>query len=824
MLYERKKEGPLQKQEIEAYTSRNVEAREYTCTLPMQVHEILIAHGEIKNPIQTHCGEEALEISKSDWIYRMEFDVPSQMNQYLLKCNGLDTIVHVYLNGIKIGAHSNMFYPFETEIFPETHHVNILLFHFHSPVRYLETMKALHQENCYIDPAHYMRKAPHDFEDFLGIKPYLATVGIYEDVVIEAQKKARIKEMTVNYNMSEDLKSAVVNLEVQGEVLEKGQYHIRCILEDEEEKVLFVQEKEIQAMGLFETKVQTERMQVELWWPSQYGKQVLYTCKVYLEEETELDCATKKIGFRQIEFRGDFDLYVNGVSVKLWGANLVPINGLTHCFDAKRAEKILWLAKHANMNIIRFWGGGEPYPDELYDMADQMGLLIWGEFFHKWGMYPEEEEHLEHYRREATYMLKTFRHHAAVIMWCGGNESQMGAELDFPGKPYVGDTIFKEYERLCGELHPEAYFQKNSPLKGTFVNDPREGDFHGWNHLWYVPYDRFPVMFSENSRVSPPILKSLKKYIPDPEKLWPTGFQSRRTCYEDNLLPPAWMKLKTGPEPYWCSPVEQFYDAKTPEELIYQCQAAHGKLMKQIGERLKRGRPAWQKDGERKCKGQLIWKLNDSWPQIFCSLLDYNLEVGIPYYTVKRVYQAIQVSFDMEDHITIWAVNDSCKDFEGTIEFVLFDPVKNKPVHQFKRDVQVWQGKSKIICDLDYLTQFKREYILYACLKDKMGEVAARNYEFVEIERNLYFPDAKVTLKKEGTYVIVSTNQFARCITLESDMEEPGDGFVFEDNYFDLLPFEERKIKVNGQAMSFKITAKAFYATKSSTIEFKQEE
>lgn len=821
LLFCRTVEGALTEQEIEKYSIRNSCPEEsYECDLPVQVHEVLIKYGKIRNPIISHCGLESLEVSSVDWIYRMEFDVLHTAEQYVLKCGGLDTIVDMYLNGIKIGFHRDMFYPFVTEITPKLNEKNILLFHFHSPVKYLEKMKNIHGEKP-INPAHYIRKAPHDFEDFLGIKPYFATVGIFDEVVIEEYHKGKIEELEVSYILNEQLTEAEMTIRVLGKIFDREKYNLHYQIKDSEGKVVYGEIKKIAGGGKWEAVIKTGNIPVKLWWPNGYGKHTLYTNKVWMEsEEIVVSTAEKVIGFRRIEFYDSFDISVNHIPVRLWGANLVPLNGVTHCFDEERASTIIQLAKEANMNILRFWGGGEPYPDELYSMADREGLLIWGEFFHKWGMYPEDEEYMELYHNEAVHMLKTFRHHPALMMWCGGNESHMGAEFDYPSQDYIGEKIFQEYERLCKQLDPGRYFQYDSPFDGAFTNDPREGDFHGWNHLWYVPYDKYPRMFSENSRVSPPILKSLRKYIPDEEELWPNGFQSRMTGYGDSLLPPAWMKLKTGPEPYWCSPVEQFYDAENPKELIYRCQAAHGQLMKRIGERLKRGRPAWDIEGKTRCKGQLIWKLNDSWPQIFCSLLDYNMEGGIPYYAIKRVFRQIQVSFDLENNITIWAVNDSRYTFKGSMEFVLFDPSSNKRIHSFEQKIEVLVGGAEIVCDLDRLHQFERKNILYACLKDEDGNIVARNYEFVELERNLQFPDAKLKLEQEGSVLIVSTDQFARCIELEGVSEDEDGRFIFEDNYFDLMPFEKRCIGIQSAKKRFTIQAKAFYAKRSSNIEF----
>ena len=91
----------------------------------------------------------------------------------------------------------------------------------------------------------------------------------------------------------------------------------------------------------------------------------------------------------------------------------------------------------------------------------------------------------------------------------------------------------------------------------------------------------------------------------------------------------------------------------------------------------------------------------------------------------------------------------------------------------------------------------------------------------MEIERNFYFPDAQLSIEEEGGEVIITTNKFARCIELKGDKDGDEFGFFFEDNYFDLLPFERRRIKIKTKKEKYKVTAKAYYSSKSVSIRMK---
>jgi beta-galactosidase/beta-glucuronidase len=73
---------------------------------------------------------------------------------------------------------------------------------------------------------------------------------------------------------------------------------------------------------------------------------------------------------------------------------------------------------------------------------------------------------------------------------------------------------------------------------------------------------------------------------------------------------------------------------------------AHGEYLRDRVERERRGMPDGAPDGNRRCWGNIAWRLNDSWPMIYSSVIDYYLEPKIAYYFLRRAYKPMLVSFE----------------------------------------------------------------------------------------------------------------------------------------------------------------------------------
>lgn len=91
-----------------------------------------------------------------------------------------------------------------------------------------------------------------------------------------------------------------------------------------------------------------------------------------------------------------FYLRINHVSMFMKGTNWIPSHILPEkSFDVLKVRRLLNAVKDAHMNMIRVWGGGIYESDQFYDIADELGILIWQDMMFACAMYPVFDEFKE---------------------------------------------------------------------------------------------------------------------------------------------------------------------------------------------------------------------------------------------------------------------------------------------------------------------------------------------------------------------------------------------------------------------------------------------
>ncbi|MDP9350583.1 MAG: hypothetical protein M3P51_03450 [Chloroflexota bacterium] len=773
--------------------------------IPAQVHDVLLEHGVIADP---HIGRNAAEcawVGERDWAYAFRFTSPEGAGGPVwLRFSGLDTLASAYLNGSHIGSFDNMFRQYRVDIREHLNppgKENVLLILFSSPMRFIEGIEQPPEHAGRIAKHKYLRKAANDFTTYLGARPHFVKVGLYRDVLLDAADRAWIEDTRIGCELSPDHETATLCVEV-----ETGGVPASLVWSLEDPAGTEVTRGTISAReGVFTIQLDRPR----LWWPRTHGTPDLYGLRIdLLLGEEEVDSHRESIGIRDVRpvlsdadtGEARFRFEVNGMPIFLKGANWIPVEGMTHCWDHERAMRLLDLAEHAGMNVLRVWGGGYVPPEEFYDECDRRGILVWQDFMFEYGMhpagYPEFDENV---RAEAEGIVRGLRNHPCILLWVGGNENYMGWDFQIGGEPTIGRELFEGIiSEVCARLDGTRHYHPSSPYGGHAPNWPLEGDWHDYTWQDLSPFSSAPLFASETGRASPPALPSMRRFL-DAEDVWPSGHDPAVREPGQAAWPPMWGYRSVDGSWEKVGDLGEYCDPKTPEELVRALGTAHGEYLRRQVERHRRGVPDGEPDGGRRCWGHMVWRLNDAWPITYYSVVDYYLEPKIAYYFLRRAFAPVLVCFERAtDELAVWVVNDSAHTLSGEL-VVRRMSMEGGVRAELGVDVALDAGASRRCLDTVGLGRLAlRRELLHTSFLGKEATYLPMG------ERHLHLPQARLEARTTGGGIELVTDTFARQVVLETPVMP---GALFGDNYFDLAPGARRVISVPAEASEVRVRA-----------------
>jgi beta-mannosidase len=226
--------------------------------------------------------------------------------------------------------------------------------------------------------------------------------------------------------------------------------------------------------------------------------------------------------------------------------------------------------------------------------------------------------------------------------------------------------------------------------------------------------------------------------------------------------------------------------------------------------------------------GVLVWQLNDSWPVVSWSLVDYFLRPKPSYYTIARELAPISVGIlrtveknrdcDRPDQfyefgaftsvsatIEVWGTNSRLEEKKVSCELTCFH-LESEWTHVEKHEVTLLPNQSteilKIPCPhpkpgSDPLSTPSYSVIVSARLLDLTdGAVIARYVDWPQPFKFTDFPDPKLDIKVDGEDVIIEAKYPVKGLVLSVD--EAGEEVKWSDNALDLVPGDVQKVRAKG--------------------------
>ncbi len=787
--------------------------------VPGEVHLDLLRAGRIEEPLFGENAKKCQWVEEKEWWYRRKFEIPKDLLSLPaeLVFESIDTDCDVYLNGEHLAHHENMFVPLVLNVSGKLKEENLLVVRVDAGVKRIEGKSftpypAGSPEQDYRRV--WARKAQFTFA--WDWAPRLVNVGIPRSVYLQFFEGFALRDIFIQGKIQgEHAATVYISGQVENFARDFGcepKLIVRTLLFEEEGKRL-VASKDVTLRaypGLTNFTVSIDVPSARLWWPNGFGEPHLYKVTLLLLKENgyELDRFEKLWGIREITLKqeplpGDegesFILVINGKPVFCKGADWVPADSLIPRVTREKYAKLIDEAKEAHFNMFRVWGGGIYEHPFFYEHCARQGIMVWQDFMFACAYYPKDPAFLKEVEREIEAVVKELRNETAIVLWCGNNELQWLHERN---KKISGrfDLEFPDYEiyhvlmpRLLQSLDSTRPFWPSSPFGGEDPNSEFEGDRHAWNvsilaedpkeRVNYENYARDRGKFiSEFGVLAPPSLESLKEFIPYNELFLDSpSWQFHNNVFErENIR----------------GMLREF--VKDPEELSFEEYLRYAQILQ--GEALKFAIEHWRR---RKflTAGVLFWMYSDCWGAIGWTIIDYYLRRKPSYYFVRRAFQPVDLSVKKnEDTVEIFVVNDttthralsliyglSC--FDGTMLFSESETFRLAP-NVAERIVTV---------PLNPIRQREQETFLWALLYEGNTIIDWERCFFTRF-KDLNLPKTRVSgkiVEENGiTFLELEAEHFAWSVHVELPQ-----GFLPEDDYFDLFPCVKRRLRIQGEGV-----------------------
>jgi len=766
-------------------------------TVPGNVHSDLLENNLIKNPFIANNEHDLQWISETDWEYKTTFTLDKitlQKKHLELNFEGLDTYASVYLNDSLVLKSNNAFREFRVDAKPLLKAENELRILFENNTKYEEQAKAQLGYTLPEGNRIFTRKAQFQYGWDWG--PKLNTSGIWRAAKLVAWNDYKIENIYIKQQELTDA-NAKLQVHIQNKTLLDKELTYSIYLNDS----IVSQQSEISKQ---KSEINFEIKNPKRWWPHNLGDPYLYDIKVVVQDNKRiLDSISKKIGLRTIELVTEKDsigesfyFKVNDVPVYAKGANYIPQNSMQNKVTDAHYEKLLDDAVAANMNMLRVWGGGIYENAIFYDLCDEKGILVWQDFMFACAMYPGDEDYLQNVQQEAIDNVKRLRNHASIALWCGNNENSEGWHRwgwQDGRSDSEKDDIWNNYLKVFDSILPNTVanltdtdYWESSPKYGR--GNPKyefEGDAHDW-WIWHDAYpfehleERVPRFMSEFGMQSFPSYEVIRYML--------------QTDSINNEVPIAigiknHQKHSRGFELIDEYMARDFPVPTKVEDYIYMSQVLQAYGITKGIEAQRRAKPYNM--------GTLFWQLNDCWPAVSWSSIDFFGNWKALHYNAKKAFENVLVSSKIEDNILkTWVVNDNLEEVTDTLHLKLID-FSRKKLWTFSKEITASKNSSELKHELNLKDIDRKNTVLVSSFNNTTSTY------YLAKPKDLKLQKAEITKEisktATGFSIKLSSSTLQKDVFLYSEVKG-----LFSDNFFDLLPNKIVEIEFKTEAENLK--------------------
>ncbi|HEY0589158.1 MAG TPA: glycoside hydrolase family 2 protein [Pseudoduganella sp.] len=805
----------------------------HAAKVPGTVHTDLLALRLIPDPY-VGAPEAGLQwIGLADWEYRTRFDAPRRAARSDLVFEGLDTFAEVWLNGKKLLDADNAFRTWriavQDRLRPKGNELRIVL---RSPItRLLPAVRSMPRKLAGNYPSPYGDEPPDAMTGNFARKPgyhygwdwgpRYVTAGIWKPVTLESWDAVRIDNVQLRQDHVDEARADIAAV-VSAEAVRGGPFDLRLwqVAPGGKRTLAALRRIELQAGGnRIEVPLRIDRPR--RWYPNGYGAQPLYQFEVEIGDgKAAVTKASVRTGLRSIALRREpdekgrsFYFEVNGIPVFAKGANSIPFDMFQPRVSKAQLRRVLQSARDANMNFLRSWGGGYYESDEFFDLADELGLLVWQDFMFGGGMPPAYDDAFRaNAVAEARDNIRRLRNHPSLALWCGNNEEEISWKYWGPGKammeadPVFATKVWNGYVQLFGtdlrkvvaeEGGGIAYWASSpSDDLAEAANTPASGDMHYWE-VWGNPahppskyLEVTPRFMSEYGLQAWPVQRTIDAF-------------ARRS--EQGIATPvieAHQKFMAGKgnERLLKYVNYEFGEPKNFDAFVYLGQLAQAEGIELAALHHRASRPYTM--------GSLYWQLNDVWPGASWSSVDWFGRWKALHFHARRFYAPVAVAAlrDAEGKISLSLLNDRTHPVRGKLRLRLMT-LDGELLREESKPVELAPLSAARLAnytDAELLGNADPASTVAVFDLQAEGEPASRRVVYFKAAKDMRWPgpglSAELRRDGNGFALEIRAAKFARAVWIDFGEVDTG----IADNAMTLLP---------GETVTLHVATKASFAT-----------
>ena len=631
--------------------------------------------------------------------------------------------------------------------------------------------------------------------------------GIWKNISLYATDKAVLRNPFIKSDLAKpgyDLSRQTVSVEVTNPTQQK----VKCLIKGEivGENISFSKEIEMFRGERKEVTFTADEFpqliikNPRLWWPLFKGKPELYELKMTALVDGKISDEVKtRFGIREITSDQNTpdqsrQFYVNGKKIFIRGTNWIP-EGMLRTSDERTYAELRY-TKQSGINLIRMWGGGIAESDYFFQLCDEMGFLVWQEFWMTGDTKHPHDADLYLSNVEAT--VKRLRNHPSLAYYVSSNES-----TEMPG---AKDLIMKldgtrgyQMQSECDGVHDGSPYKQVNPMQHYENTASERGSrVDGFNPEYGAP--------------TIPTVETLREVM-DEKDLWPINKEV--WDYHDG----GGFHLMTS---MYTDLTNNYGTSSSIEEFVAKGQLVGAMNSKSIWE-------VWNYNkfdyGDRYASGLLFWYHNCPVRQVCARMWDYSLEPTASLYHTQNALAPLHPQFDYLKN-TVSVYNDYYRSFKGyKVTAEVYD-IKSKKVWAKSQAVDLPEdGVANDVFVIDFPANISQVHFIKLYLYDDKGKLVSDNFYWrsndkYEGSKTLTGPtssgfESLGDLKEVALKVKSGVSKKEDWQVMELSIQNPSSSIAFfvqlqyidqngkpvrpsfySDNFFSLLPGESKKIVV----------------------------